>query len=108
MFKKFPDFTPALSNQREHGNVRCGVARHHPNQGALAYAAPAKNAHTLPAPASKQPVDGADAAAERLGNQFTLEGTRRCAVKIASSLGGVSASIVNCFTDGVEHARDQP
>ena len=55
----------ALADQRDHGDVGGGAARHHAEQRALADAAAAEQADALAAAAGQQRVDGADAGAQR-------------------------------------------
>src|SRR5690606_24152780 len=63
---EFLHLATALADQSDDDDVGARVARHHPEQHALAHAAASEQADTLPAPDGEQCVDGAYADVKRL------------------------------------------
>ena len=74
--KKFSHFASAFAHQRQHGHIRGCSPGHHADQRAFADAASAEDANALPSSASKERIDCADTAAQRLTNRNPLKRQR--------------------------------
>src|SRR5581483_12374347 len=79
----------------------------HADQGAFADTTASENPHALAASAGEQTIDRADAAAERLTNEFAFECMRRRAVQFAPSLRRKMWFSVKRRAERIDHAPKQ-
>ena len=101
--QKRPHFAVALAHQGNDTDVGEVVARHGPQQGALAYAAAAEDAHPLPFADGQQAVDDPDSGDQRIDDVLPLQRVGRRLVQLVGMLGVDVRASVHGPPEAVQH-----